>query len=79
MTKAKHGICIAALTMALASPLAFADDSAGTVAGFFEALLAQLQALWLGDAAPVVDTLTAPAVNTPGDQPELGPAALPNG
>lgn len=79
MTKAKHGICIAALTMAMASPVAFADDSTGTVAGFFEALLAQLQALWLGDAAPAVDAMTAPAANNPGDQPELGPVALPNG
>jgi hypothetical protein len=79
MTKAKHGICIAALVAALAAPTAWADDSLGGLAGVFEDWLAQLEALWLGNSAPADDTGTAAVVEDPVHQPELGPVALPNG
>lgn len=79
MTKAKHGICIAALIAALAAPTAWADDSWGGLSGIFEEWLAHLEALWVGAAAPADDTGATAAVVDPGNQPELGPVALPNG
>ena len=79
MKKVKQAICIAALAGSLASPAAWADDSADGGQGILDALLAQLEALWLGESNPPVDDLGAAMAEGPGNQPELGPVALPNG
>ncbi len=75
MMKGKRGICIAAIVAALAAPCAWADDSSAP--GFFEALLAQLQAIWIGEDVAAADINGVTTANA--DQPELGPILLPNG
>lgn len=74
MTKAKHGICIAALMAALAAPSAWAGGPEGGAAGWFDYLLAQLEALWMNsEEAPPTDDTGAASVPDVGEQSNLGP------
>jgi hypothetical protein len=74
MTKAKHGICIAALMAALAAPTAWAGGLEGGAAGWFDYLVAQLEALWMNsEEAPPADDTGATSVPYQGEQSNLGP------
>ncbi len=85
MAKAKHWLCIAAVTLALV-PVAWADDSP-SVAGFFEELLARIveQVVGPADADPSEIGILVPVGGAnatgdpgPGNQSELG-IAIPVG
>ncbi len=68
MGKAKHWLWIAALMLALAAPMAWAEEP-GTVAGWFEEIVAQIVAAVTGTPTPAE---TAVGDSGSGEQAEIG-------